>query len=1073
MIKEKTLKGIINSRYYLLVFLLLLPLSGYTQQQALNDTLILMASEAYVRVGAGAIKMHSKVAEINVKEPGYFRINPLIDYNSGDDQLNESFYITITSPDGTEITPQRPNAGPYKIVVDSPGPAHFAWRDAGRFNIPKGINTIYLHHYGAIDSLYPELLNGPMSWGESVHIVDSLKIITEPNIDGSLKIKTNTAQVKLIDGIEQKFVNQGDIIEYDLIVRNEYLNDIRFATLWNRFPESVNVEQVSHIPSIQSNNEITWNLPQIAPQDSVVIHVTARLKHGALPIGFTQLIDNAKLTAPSDLDTTNNNAQAIVYTEPYIDGSIQIQANSAREKTVNGKRFAFVYPGELVTYNLIVRNEYYNSINSAQLWNRVPDLLNIEQLSLAPRTRINNELTWDLPEIAAQDSFIITVTARLANDAQIIGLTQLPDEAKLTVPNDKDTTNNTAHAIVYSELNIDGALQIQVNTAQQKMINGAMHDFINPGETIEYELTVRNIGLHQINSAQLWNQIPEKLNIEHVSLVPKTQIDNELSWDLPQIASQDSFVITITASLSNEVHYIGLTQLFDNATLTVPDDIDTTNNTAQALIYTEHNIDGALQIHANTARQKMINNNLYGFIQPGESVEYDLVIHNYGLNVLTSAQLWNRVPAILNIEQTSTSPASQVDNEYTWNLPQIAPQDSFIITLTANLAADINPDSVTRLLDEAKLIVANDIDTTNNKAQAIIYTDELNIDGSLIIRANTPQERMIWGSQEQLLYPGETVEYFLVVHNVGLDNITSAQLHNNIPANITIEQLSYAATQQNGRKTTWNLPEIVTQDSFKIKVTAKLTEGVLPFGLTQLYDNAEIIVPNDIDTTNNQAQATIYALADSRGRKPVDMTEFNPRITALPLAIDVTDSINIQVQSPSVTQNWDLWVHLPDGQIETDFADNFVAATNLQPNQWYNVNQLYYPLKLINTGKEEQLIFEIRAQDVFGNDASAQASVTVRSSNYLVLDRNVFRPGMENPLEISFKLSNRRVAQLDIYDITGRHIVKITEDVYDGAWNTYPWDGIDANGKKIGSGTYLVTLRSGEFNSWKKFLIVR
>jgi hypothetical protein len=62
---------------------------------------------------------------------------------------------------------------------------------------------------------------------------------------------------------------------------------------------------------------------------------------------------------------------------------------------------------------------------------------------------------------------------------------------------------------------------------------------------------------------------------------------------------------------------------------------------------------------------------------------------------------------------------------------------------------------------------------------------------------------------------------------------------------------------------------------------------------------------------------------------------------------------------------------------------------------------------------------------------------------------------------------------LDLYDVSGRHITKITEDIYQGGWNLYLWSGNTETGLKVGSGVYIVTLRSGEFNSWKKFILVR
>ena len=145
----------------------------------------------------------------------------------------------------------------------------------------------------------------------------------------------------------------------------------------------------------------------------------------------------------------------------------------------------------------------------------------------------------------------------------------------------------------------------------------------------------------------------------------------------------------------------------------------------------------------------------------------------------------------------------------------------------------------------------------------------------------------------------------------------------------------------------------------------------------------------------------------------------------------------------------------------------------MTPDLWYDIDEMYKPGHLITTKKEEEVIFEIRTIDVLNREANNQSKVTVRSSNYLVLDRNVFKPGIEDALGIKFKLSYRRTAQLDVYDLNGRHITKITEDIYEGGWNTYYWNGLTENGQQVGSGVYLVTLRAGEFNSWKKFIIIR
>ncbi|HEX9971008.1 MAG TPA: FlgD immunoglobulin-like domain containing protein, partial [bacterium] len=76
-------------------------------------------------------------------------------------------------------------------------------------------------------------------------------------------------------------------------------------------------------------------------------------------------------------------------------------------------------------------------------------------------------------------------------------------------------------------------------------------------------------------------------------------------------------------------------------------------------------------------------------------------------------------------------------------------------------------------------------------------------------------------------------------------------------------------------------------------------------------------------------------------------------------------------------------------------------------------------------------------------------------------------------LPIKFKISSDRLVRLEIYDITGTRISRLTESQFNAGWNTYRWDGLTENGQKIGSGFYILTIHSGEYSAWKKLIIVR
>ncbi|MBN1543764.1 T9SS type A sorting domain-containing protein, partial [candidate division KSB1 bacterium] len=200
---------------------------------------------------------------------------------------------------------------------------------------------------------------------------------------------------------------------------------------------------------------------------------------------------------------------------------------------------------------------------------------------------------------------------------------------------------------------------------------------------------------------------------------------------------------------------------------------------------------------------------------------------------------------------------------------------------------------------------------------------------------------------------------------------------------------------------------------------------------------------------------------------------FVPEIDAWPHQVDVTDSIRVRVRVPLAIKDWDLWIYHADGQVDTLFAKTEISGRTLVPGIWYDIQQKFVPQIMRTAQPEEQVAFEIRARHASGYFGSARSLVQITSSNYLILDRNVFRPEWEGMMEIRFKLGYQRRAVLDIYDVSGRHILKLTDDEYQGGWNTYNWDGMAADGKRLGSGVYIVTLRSGEYKSWKKFMIVR
>lgn len=121
---------------------------------------------------AGIGPVDEEAAIVPIQIAGYYRVMAEVDYNSGDSQKNESFFLAVKNADNALQWPRDPNAGPFKVVADDPGPKHIIFRDGGLFYFSTGTNNIQFHHYSTIADQYPQfVVEGPITGTQSVKII--------------------------------------------------------------------------------------------------------------------------------------------------------------------------------------------------------------------------------------------------------------------------------------------------------------------------------------------------------------------------------------------------------------------------------------------------------------------------------------------------------------------------------------------------------------------------------------------------------------------------------------------------------------------------------------------------------------------------------------------------------------------------------------------------------------------------------------------------------------------------------------------------------------------------------------
>jgi hypothetical protein len=245
---------------------------------------------------------------------------------------------------------------------------------------------------------------------------------------------------------------------------------------------------------------------------------------------------------------------------------------------------------------------------------------------------------------------------------------------------------------------------------------------------------------------------------------------------------------------------------------------------------------------------------------------------------------------------------------------------------------------------------------------------------------------------------------------------------------------------------------------------------VMPVGENLLINRVRIQAQNEsrLHLRNNSAVDTVYNI---QAQPPVE--ELVVSIGTLPSKVEVGEPITIEIQVSNPVQSWDLWVYLANGEIEKTFADELISTIRIEPGIKFTLPVKYTNTRLYSTAENEEIIFELIVTDIFGNTSRTSTSVQIHSNNDFVLDRNVYQPESEESLGINFKLSANRQATLDVYDLAGSHITQLTNAFYLAGWNTCYWNGWTQNGMKVGSGLYLITLKSDQYNAYKKVMIVR
>ncbi len=196
----------------------------------------------------------------------------------------------------------------------------------------------------------------------------------------------------------------------------------------------------------------------------------------------------------------------------------------------------------------------------------------------------------------------------------------------------------------------------------------------------------------------------------------------------------------------------------------------------------------------------------------------------------------------------------------------------------------------------------------------------------------------------------------------------------------------------------------------------------------------------------------------------------DPEIQVTPETIEPGEAITIALKVCAPLQ--------PGSKVVATLVDGRTIDIPIPPEfptdcAFHELTQRFTDTRLRGRSSQEIISFELQTHDIYGNIRSASDNVTVLGSDACAVSENVYRPRLQTSLSMDFKLSSNRKATVKLWDISGRYIATVFEGDALAGSNAVAWAGSDKNGNTVGSGVYVLTVESGDFQCVRKFILVR
>ena len=905
------------------------------------------------------------------------------------------------------------------------------------------------------------------------------------NVDLAIFYQAFTKNSALIDGRVEQVIQPGDTIQYSLRLRNNGPRDAVNVRTWVDVPDSADFAGFSVSPQYLAFEKHFWFIDHLAAfeERDITFTGTARDSLPGLPFRLPSKA-GVYVTADSTLDNNRDSTRVYVTSEimpSLVDVSVSQNTIVDSMVVFAGDSVKFVQSGKSYRIEVTVKNISLVPAQNVRLLDLFPDSVAASNFNIAPSDAAADSAGWLFPTLPANEQRSISFTATVAGSMPV-GANWLINKVVVSAENEIPGTQGD-NAAVDSVLNLVASspqlvdVSVRQTAVADSMITfqGDTVNFVPSGAGYRIDITVANKSEFEAANVRLIDVLPGSVTASNFSLTPSTIGPDSAAWLLASLPAQSDSLISFTATVAGSMP-VGANWLINKVVVSAENEIPGTQGDNAAVDSVLNLVASSPQLVDVSVRQTAVTDS--ALIINGDSVNLvvdsliyriDVVVKNLGATAAENVRLVDLFPDSVTVAHFDVDPVAVNGDSAVWQFEALPAQEERTISF-AVAVSDSMPAGDHWLVNRATVSAENEDENhlqNNVSLDSVLYrrvpgTVDLHVTQVAVTDSIVSED----GVDTPYVSRGEVFDILITVMNKSSEAANDVVLTEKLAELGVVLSADPTAAETFADSLQWRYDRIDARDKKIVTLHVQLDDNV-PSGRHALNYRATISAANE-DATGLSDNVALLTVINEVVPPPVTAD-----IRSFPPAVDVGDSIHVDVLVDGLIASYDIWAILADGSLDSTFADNFIAAHSLTPDEWLSVGRGFTLQHLRTDAREEPIIFELRAVDRAGKLVTARTTSMVASSNYLVLDKNVFKSEQEDFLGIRFKLSYRRQATLDIYDLNGRHITRVAQDIYDGGWTTYNWNSLTTDGQKVGSGVYLVTLRSGEFNAFKKFILVR